>query len=125
MLTFKPWDVVKVPFPYLDRPVRQYRPGLVVAAGPPLAAHGLLWVLMITSAENRRWDGDVVISDLTKTGLPAPSLVRCAKVATIESREAKRVGTLPEDNRSEVDANLTRAIAAVAGRAASGDAKRR
>lgn len=50
MTGFKLWDVVKVPFPYTDRPVRQYRPALVVAAGEIEAAHGLIWVLMITSA---------------------------------------------------------------------------
>jgi mRNA interferase MazF len=64
MTSFKPWDVVKVPFPYTDRPVRQHRPARVVAAGTIEAAHGLLWVLMITSAKNRRWDDDVVVRDL-------------------------------------------------------------
>ena len=125
MPTFRPWDVVKVPFPYLDRPVRQYRPGLVVAAGPPMAAHGLLWVLMITSAENRHWDGDVLISDLAKAGLPSPSVVRCAKVATIETRDAKRVGTLSDPNRSEVAGHLAEAIASVADCAATRGVKLR
>jgi mRNA interferase MazF len=58
MASFNPWDVVKVPFPYTDRPVRQYRPVLVVAAGSIQASHGLLWILMIASAENRRWADD-------------------------------------------------------------------
>ncbi len=45
MATFEPWSIVKVPFPYTDRPVRQRRPALVVAAGELESAHGLLWVL--------------------------------------------------------------------------------
>ena len=53
MPTFSPWDVVKVPFPYTDRPVRGRRPALVVAAGNTPESQGLLWVLMITSAANR------------------------------------------------------------------------
>jgi len=40
--------------------------------------HGLLWVLMITSAENRGWDGDVDVSDLEFSGLPVASVVRTA-----------------------------------------------
>ena len=117
MATFKPWDVVKVPFPYTDRPVRQHRPALVVAAGRLDAARGLLWVLMITSAENRRWDDDVVISDLGTAGLPAPSVVRCAKIATIETRDAERIGSLPRNDRKKVAEHLMRAlaVAAVAG----------
>jgi mRNA-degrading endonuclease toxin of MazEF toxin-antitoxin module len=59
MPTFKQGDVVKVPFPYTDRSTRQSRPALVVSTGGIEAAHGLLWVVMITSAENRGWPGDV------------------------------------------------------------------
>ena len=55
MPIFEAWDIVKVPFPYTGRPVRERRPALVVAAGDLRDRHGLLWVLMITSAENRGW----------------------------------------------------------------------
>ena len=119
MATFKPWDVVKVPFPYTDRPARQHRPALVVAAGPIEAARGLLWVLMITSAENRRWDDDVPVSDPETAGLPAPSVVRCAKIATIEARDAERIGGLPRADRRKVAEYLTRALAATAAEGAA------
>lgn len=94
MATFKRGDVVKVPFPYTDRPTRQYRPALVVAAGEIETDHGLLWVIMITSAENRGWRGDVAIPDLETAGLPAPSVIRTAKIATIEARDADRLGAV-------------------------------
>jgi mRNA interferase MazF len=110
MATFKPWDVVKVPFPYTDRPVLQRRPALVIAGGPIEAGHGLLWVLMITSAENRRWKNDVVVSDLRRAGLPAPSVVRCAKAATIEARHAERIGNLDSSDRSRVAGRLRRIL---------------
>jgi mRNA interferase MazF len=102
MPVFEAWDVVRVPFPYTDRPVRQRRPALVVAAGELQTAHGLLWLAMITSAEHRGWSGDVVISDLDSAGLPAPSIVRPAKIATIEARDAGRLGTLPPTDREAV-----------------------
>lgn len=92
---FERGDVVKVPFPYTDRATRQFRPALVVAAGELEDSHGLLWVVMITSAENRRWPGDVAIKDLATAGLPAPSVIRTAKIATIESRDAARLGKVP------------------------------
>ena len=102
MPSFDVWDVVKVPFPYTDRPVREYRPALVVSAGSLAAAHGLLWVLMITSAANRRWPEDVTISSLRTAGLPASSVVRCAKIATIEATQAQAVGKLPHGDRARV-----------------------
>ncbi len=110
MASFKPWDVIKVPFPYTDRPVRQYRPALVVAAGRIAAEHGLLWVLMITSAENRRWHDDVVVSDLDGAGLPAPSVVRCAKIATVEAADGERIGVLPRADRKKVAAEVRHAL---------------
>jgi mRNA interferase MazF len=92
MPTFKQGDVVKVPFPYTDRSTRQSRPALVVSPGGIEAAHGLLWVVMITSAENRGWPGDVSVGNLATVGLPAPSVIRSAKIATIEASDAARLG---------------------------------
>jgi mRNA interferase MazF len=94
MPTFDVWDVIKVPFPYADRPVREWRPALVVASSPIQERHGLLWVLMITSAGNRGWPGDVDVSDLGASGLPVASVVRTAKIVTIEVKEAERIGVL-------------------------------
>ena len=113
MATSKPWDVVKVPLPCTDRPVRQHRPALVIAAGAIEAAHGLLWVLMITSAQNRRWDNDIVVSDLNTAGLPAPSVIRCAKIATIEAQDAERIGALAQNDRKKVAAHLESILAGV------------
>jgi mRNA interferase MazF len=106
MAIFDVWDIVKVPFPYTDRPVRQRRPALVVAAGEIEVAHGLLWLVMITSAENRGWSDDVRISDLDGAGLPAPSIVRPAKMATVDARDAQRLGTLSIVDREAVAAGL-------------------
>lgn len=92
MPTFRPGDLVKVPFPYTDRATRQRRPALVAASGDLADRHGLLWVVMVTSAENRPWPDDVEIADYQLAGLPAASLIRCAKIATIDARDADPLG---------------------------------
>jgi mRNA interferase MazF len=117
MAIFEPWDIVKVPFPYTDRPIRQRRPALVIAAGEIAAAHGLLWLLMITSVENRGWAGDVAVSDLGVAGLPASSIVRPAKIAIVEARDAKRLGRLPLPDRTAVASYLGRVLRAALGSA--------
>jgi len=94
MPTFSRGDVIKVPFPYADRSTRQSRPALVVSASSLEQAHGLLWVVMITSAQNQGWPGDVPVGNLAAAGLPAPSVIRAAKIATIEATDACRLGTV-------------------------------
>jgi mRNA interferase MazF len=94
MTTFSQGDVVKVPFPYTDRSTRQSRPALVVSVLSLEDAHGLMWVVMITSAENRSWPDDVAITALSRAGLPAPSVIRTAKIATIDASDATKLGTI-------------------------------
>ena len=113
MAIFEVWDIVRIPFPYTDRPVRQRRPALVVAAGKIEATHGLLWLVMITSAENRGWPSDVGISDLRAAGLPAPSIVRPAKIATVDAGDAQRLGALPHADRKAVAAGLRTILGAL------------
>jgi mRNA interferase MazF len=111
MPIFEPWDVVKVPFPYTNRPVQQFRPALIVACVGGAGSPALLWVLMITSASHRRWPGDVEISDLSAAGLTAPSLIRCSKIATIEAAHADRIGYLPAPGQIEVQIEVTKFFA--------------
>ena len=94
MASFKQGDVVKVPFPYTDRSTRQSRPALVVSTGGIEDAHALLWVVMITSAENRAWPGDLPVNNLTAAGLPVPSVIRAAKIATIDASDATKLGRI-------------------------------
>jgi mRNA interferase MazF len=95
MPTFSPGDVVRVPFPYTDRNTRQRRPALVVSNDAIGLAGALLWVVMITSAENRGWLGDCDLGrGFKKAGLPIPSIVRTAKIATIEANDAEPIGKI-------------------------------
>lgn len=95
MPDFEQGKVVRVPFPYTDRNTRQHRPALVVSHGGIGAGKAFLWVVMITSAENRRWPGDVSFcGDEAQAGLPAPSVIRATKIATIEARHADIIGAI-------------------------------
>ncbi|MGQ0538948.1 MAG: type II toxin-antitoxin system PemK/MazF family toxin [Gemmatimonadaceae bacterium] len=104
--SFAPYDVVIIPFPYVDRLAEKRRPALVVS-GAALATYGVLWVVMITSAANVPWACDVPVADLERAGLPAPSVVRPAKIACIEpGRVVRRAGALDARNASLVAARL-------------------
>ena len=112
MQTFERGDVVRVPFPYTDRSTRQHRPALVVSAGEVGdATPALLWVCMITSAENRPWPDDVALgAAYANAGLPAPSVTRPAKIATIEARDAEVAGRIAPALLARVDLAIARLL---------------
>ncbi len=112
MTEHRVWDVVRVPFPYTDRPVTQRRPALVVA----IPNEALAWVLMITSAANRGWQGDVDVTDLAAAGLPVPSVVRTAKIATVEMRDLLPLGALAPADRATTATRLSAVLEWCAGR---------
>ena len=113
MQSFERGDVVRVPFPYTDRATRQWRPALVLSGGGLGEDRRLLWVAMITSAENRPWPDDVPFGETyAEAGLPAPSIVRPCKVATIESGHAERIGRVNAELMEKVVAFLRRSLLA-------------
>lgn len=108
---FAPFDIVIVPFPYTDHLAEKRRPALVVSTSS-LRPFRLLWVAMITSAKNDPWACDVAIRDLAKAGLPAPSVVRPAKIACIDpGRVVRRTGRLDAAGSRAVEDQLRRFLA--------------
>lgn len=112
---FDAGTIVRVPFPYTDRPVRQHRPALVVSDGGIGGPDGsLLWVVMITSAANRHWPGDVALEiGHAECGLPAPSLIRTTKIATIDTMSADRLGSLDPERLATVRTLIGQHLGAV------------
>jgi len=111
MPSFEQGDVVRVPFPYDGRPIRQRRPALVASTGG-LGENGrLAWVAMITSAENLASSDDVPFGErYADAGLPAPSIIRPFKLATIESRHAEKIGRVDADLMKAVVSFLRRSL---------------
>ena len=104
------FDVVAVPFPYAEREIRKRRPTLVVSSSELARKHGLLWVLMITSAAHPPWPEDVPIGDLNTAGLTKASVVRVGKIATVEATRCERIGRLRGDAAAAVAAAFRRMI---------------
>lgn len=109
---FTRFDVVVVPFPYADRLAEKHRPAVVVSIPELTRAHGLVWLAMVTSASHAPWACDIAIEDQRLAGLPAPSMVRPAKLATVDAtRIARRLGRLSTKNAASLSAWLARHVA--------------
>jgi mRNA-degrading endonuclease toxin of MazEF toxin-antitoxin module len=93
-MTFERFDLVVVPFPFVDSPRRKPRPALVLSTEAFGRANGHSILAMITRGVGTRWPSDHPIDDLGPTGLQHPSVVRW-KVFTLDNRViSRRIGTL-------------------------------
>lgn len=100
-----------MPFPFVEEPRLRERPALVIGTPPVTGGMAVVWVLMITSAANRGWTGDVSLERRhAECGLPVPCVIRTAKIATVSARQARRTGTLPSELFSEVCRELARIL---------------
>jgi mRNA interferase MazF len=103
------FDVILVPFPFSDLSTTKKRPALVVACIKPkhLAMHCI--VAMITSnMEGLAFPHDVTLKEYKTAGLPKPSLVRVAKMVTIDSSIAiKSLGSLSKVDQLSVTKSIS------------------
>jgi mRNA interferase MazF len=99
------FDVVLVPFPFTDLSTAKRRPALVVAVLSPTRwrRRHLIISMMTSQVDGLAFPHDCGIVDLKSAGLPKPTLVRLAKMVTIdESILQKRLGLLGEPDRVRI-----------------------
>ncbi|MBI1864614.1 MAG: type II toxin-antitoxin system PemK/MazF family toxin [Nitrospirae bacterium] len=109
-MTFDAFDVVAVPFPFVDRNAQKRRPALVLSGRGSLekVEHSVL--AMITSRKNPPWPLDVPVSDGAAAGLTAPSVVRM-KLFTLDNRlVVRKIGRLSTPDRIAVQSALGRLL---------------
>ena len=110
-MTFRRWDVVSVPFPFVEGHATKRRPALVVSTDAFHRAHRACFGAMITTARDMRdlRPDDIEIKDLGSAGLPRPCVIRLARLATFEwNDQIRRAGRLDRRERPAVEALLQR-----------------
>lgn len=102
-MTYRAFEVVRVPFPFSDRHATKNRPALILsdeASFNTPAGHSVM--AMITSEANPAWPLDCVVRNLQAAGLPMPSKVRF-KLFTLDHSLVRGVlGRLDSADEGEV-----------------------
>jgi mRNA-degrading endonuclease toxin of MazEF toxin-antitoxin module len=92
------FEVVVVPFPFVDAARTKPRPALVLSSGAFNRANRHTVLAMITRATHTQWPSDRAIASLPPTGLRDPSVVRF-KVFSLDNRILqRRIGQLADDD---------------------------
>lgn len=96
-----PGDIALVRFPFTDLAATKKRPALVLSLSGRSPRNRLTTVAMITSQiEALALEGDVVLEDWKAAGLLHPSLLRLAKIATVDEELVDRsIGSLSSSDR--------------------------
>ncbi len=99
------YDVVTVPFPFVDRPETKRRPAVVLSNSEfNRSNHTVL--AMITTKRKPAWPGDTPVEDYKTAGLRFPCLVRF-KLFTLDNRLlCKKIGHLSEKDSSILSNHL-------------------
>jgi mRNA interferase MazF len=105
-MTYKPFSIVVVPFPFTDKIGQKRRPALVLSRISQQKATAHVTLAMITSAKNSQWINDHQLQDLVAAGLTSPSIVR-QKIFTIDTRLIlKSSGKLASQDETAVKKHL-------------------
>src|SRR5262245_26802526 len=101
--TYKAFDIVVVPFPFVDSSERKRRPAVVLSNAECFNARAASSVLaMITTSTQHPWPLDYALSDWKGAGLPLASSVRM-KLFTLDHRLIlRKLGTLNALDQKEV-----------------------
>jgi len=101
-MTYNPFSVVVVPFPFSDRAQKKRRPAIVLSSPKHQKETDHITLLMITSAKKSSWPTDYLLNDLPETGLSSDSIVR-QKIFTLDNRLIiKRIGDLSKTDKKNV-----------------------
>jgi mRNA interferase MazF len=105
-MTYDPYSIVVVPFPFTDLGKTKKRPALVLSSLQHQQQTGHVTLLMITTAAHSAWPSDCRLQDLLQAGLSKPSIAR-QKIFTIDSRLIiKPHGKLSSHDENEVKKHL-------------------
>lgn len=94
-MSYAPFEVLLVPFPYADKLSEKVRPAVVVSRAEMQDAAGVIWLSMVTSAKRQTIPGDIEITDLEVAGLQLSCAIRTSKLTMIDpARVLRRLGAL-------------------------------
>ncbi|OFW79828.1 MAG: hypothetical protein A2887_06425 [Alphaproteobacteria bacterium RIFCSPLOWO2_01_FULL_40_26] len=107
MITYKPFDIVVVPFPFADDESKyKHRPALVLSNEEYNQKNNNLILSMITSAKNSNFWSDHIITNYEGTNLQNKCVIRM-KIFTIDTALVKgKIGALSKTDTRKIKQNL-------------------
>lgn len=108
IMTFKPWDIVLIPFPISQYGTKKKRPALVVSSETFNSGDDIVLMFLTSNLKSSPKVNDHFISNCQGAGLPKPTICRM-KFATIEKNLiVKKLGKLQQADVTTIKSKMKR-----------------
>lgn len=105
--TYNIFDVVLVPFPFIESDHSKKRPAIVLSSIDKFNRKAKASVMaMITTSFHHPWPFDCPISDINAAGLPVESMIRMKLFTLDNCLIIKKIGTISEKDQKKLTSNL-------------------
>ena len=112
-MTYKPYQIVVVPFPFVDKQANKRRPAVILSSSSFIASHAHLLLAMITTSQKHAWESDVVITDWKTAGFHLPCIIRF-KLFTLDTDNVlQTIGSLSQLDQDKVKFSLKNHLAII------------
>ena len=109
-MTFDQWDVVLVPFPFMDMPVSKKRPALVISTRTFNDINRHTVFAMITTAKASIWPSDHLLADPEAAGLTKNCFVRWKTFTLPNAIIVRPLGKLAQRDERHVEEQMKEAF---------------
>ena len=105
-MIYNKFDIVKIPFPFIDKASIKRRPALIISASDYQINHNHCILSMITSAKQSDWIDDINISDISTAGISSPSKIRFKIFSLDVGLIIDKLGFLIDEDKQNVQRKL-------------------
>ena len=92
-MTYKPWDIDLVPFPFTNLSTHKKRPALIVVSAEYNKGYDVIIMCITSNLSALERPGDYQLEKWKEAGLPKPSMTRM-KLATVDKNIIiKKIGS--------------------------------
>ena len=105
-MIFDQWDVVTIPFPFMDMPVSKNRPALVMSSRMFNDENGHTVFAMITTAKASTWPSDYLLAEPEAAGLTKNCFVRWKTFTLPNDIIVRRLGKLAQQDERHVEGQM-------------------
>lgn len=96
------WDVVAVPFPFMERPAVKRRPALIISTKDFNRQNDHSVMAMITAAMLDSWPSDYMLEKPLEAGLKFNCYVRWKVFTLPNNMIARKIGELADEDREHL-----------------------